>query len=112
MKSLRELGQPAVLVLTRTSRDGWNVEQSSAVDSYLASIQKMSPEQVAQLRSDPQFLLDVQYCDDVTLRTLAAKRLHQLVGQPVEFDPKAPDDSRLAAVEVFRRKLPATRPIQ
>ena len=110
MQSLRAMGEPAALVLMKMDRAGWNTEQWNAVDTFLAAFEPFDTHMIAKLAQDPGYLLSMQYSNDESLRTLAAARLVELLGHPLELDPRSADEARLPIVEQIRKSLPATRP--
>ena len=108
LQSLHNLGEQGALVLMRMDRAGWSAEQSSAIDTFLTSYLPMTAQEAARMGNDASFLLNLQYLDDVNVRTLAATRLAKVIGRPISFDPKAGNAVRLPAVEQMRSALNAT----
>jgi hypothetical protein len=106
--SLHELGEPAALALMHTDRSKFSAAQSSGVDTFLAPYLPLSPDEATRLGKDRDFLLDSQYCGDLALRKLAAARLARVTGRPLEFDPAADDDARVAQIARIREAVPTT----
>ena len=109
-QDLHQMGEPAALTLMRVDRSNFTAAQNSGVDTFLAPYLPLSPGDAARLGRDPNFLLDVQYCSDVSLRKLAATRLAKLTGKPLGFDPAADDQTRLEQVARLRSDPPTTTP--
>ena len=111
LRDLRNLGEKAALVLMKTDRNGLSVEQTNAINTFLAPYMPLSETETKHLGGDPTFLLNLQYSDDVDLRKLAAARLTKVLRKPVGFDPAAADAVRIAGVEKLRSTVtPTTQP--
>ena len=108
LQSLHNLGEQGALVLMRMDRAGWSAEQGSAIDTLLTPYLPLSAQDVAKMGNDASFLLNLQYIDDATVRSLAAARLTKVIGHAISFDPKAENAVRLPAVEQMRSALNAT----
>ncbi|MBV8779981.1 MAG: hypothetical protein JO353_01160 [Phycisphaerae bacterium] len=107
LRSLQSLGEPAALLLMRTDRGKLSAAQNAAIDTFLAPFLPLSANEAKRSGRDPIFLLDVQYCDDANVRTLAAARLTAILGKPLLFDPASPASQRLGGVEEMRSALTA-----
>jgi hypothetical protein len=102
---LHKLGRDAALAIWKMDRRGLTPEQNLRLDEVVARFKPLTDAEAARLGADPHFLLDCLYSDDVTVRKLALKRLKKVSGQNVDFDPEAPDDTRIPAVTALREKL-------
>jgi hypothetical protein len=102
---LRQLGQPAALVLSRSDRSHLTPDQTAGVDTFLAEYLPLDPADAERLRQSPAFLLDSLASEDESLRRLAARRLRQLSEDPVDFDPAASPDTRAAQLQELRRRF-------
>lgn len=105
LAGLREIGQPAAIILMRADRAAMSPEKQSSVDEFLAQFIQLSPDEAKAIRDNPTFLLDVLTSDDVELRKLAWERLKQLTNTPVEFDPRGEDSERNAAIDKLRASV-------
>jgi hypothetical protein len=102
---LHEMGEPAALVLMKMDRSGFSAAVNSGVDTFLAPYLPLAAEEAGKLGRAQNFLLDVQYLNDVELRKLAAARLAKVTGGPVGFDPGAGEEVRLAEVQKAREGM-------
>jgi hypothetical protein len=101
-RDLRAIGEPAALTLMHMDRSKLSAGQSSGVDTFLAPYLPLSPQDAQRLGKDVTFLLDGQYCGDVSLRKIAAARLAKVTGKAIGFDPSADDETRLGQVARWR----------
>jgi hypothetical protein len=112
---LKKLGQPAALVLARMDRSNLSPEQAAGVDEFLAEYLPLSKEDVARLKTSPDFLLDTLASEDPTLRKLALGQLKQVTNS-FDFDPDASHEVRAAQLQKLRASFaastPATAPAQ
>ena len=102
---LKKLGQPAALVLARTDRTNFSQDQNAGVDEFLAEYLTLSKDDVARLKSSPDFLLDTLASENPTLRKLALAQLKQVTSVTVNFDPDAAPDVRAAQLQKLRTAL-------
>jgi len=107
---LAELSDPAAVSLMHIDRSGWSPEQSSRIDGFLSSYRLVSDEDAHRLRDDLNFLLDCLYdTDDFTVHC-SLKRLGEITGKPLAFDPSLRDEARRNAVNALREQLAPTTP--
>ena len=104
-KALREIGQPAAIVLMHADRKGWSTDKSSGVDSFLQEYQQLQNAQARDFGSNAAFLLDCLYSSDVQIRKFAAKRLEKLSGHPVPFDINAELPARVLGISKLYPQL-------
>jgi hypothetical protein len=109
-KNLARLGRDGATVIMRHSRSGLSLEQNARLDELLSHFQPLSADQVRKLSVSPEFLLDCEYCDDATVRRLAAARLAKILGHPLSFNVDLPDAQRGEAIEQIRAQLVTARP--
>jgi hypothetical protein len=102
---LKKLGQPAALVLARIDRTNFSYDQNAGVDEFLAEYLPLSKDDVARLRTSPDFLLDTLASEDPTLRKLALAQLKQVTSVTVDFDADAAPDVRAAQIQKLRTAL-------
>ncbi|MDB5289418.1 MAG: hypothetical protein JWL69_659 [Phycisphaerales bacterium] len=102
---LQKLGRDAALAIWKMDRRGLTLEQNLRLDEVVARFKPLTDSEAARLADDPHFLLDCLYSDDATARKLALRRLKKVTGKDIDFDPDAPDESRLPAVAALRAKL-------
>jgi len=122
MTTLRAMGPDGALVLYHLDRDGLSLEQLGRVDALIAVHSFLARDQAARVGSDPEFLLDCLYSDEVPIREVAAKRLDKLAGKELGIDPAASREIRGAKIEAVRGELsprskpattkPTTAPVQ
>lgn len=109
---LAGLGRDGASAILRLDRHRLSREQNLRLDQVLSRFRQISAGAAKQLKDDPDFLLDCGYCDDLTVRTLAAARLARVLGHGIELHPNASEPMRVEAVDRLRRQLhpePATR---
>jgi hypothetical protein len=104
-QALANLGEPAALYLRTADRTGWTAEQKSRINKFLSDFFPLSDDQVAQLGSDVNFLLDCLASDDPALRTATIQHLQKLTGRNIEIDLDQPMLQRLTAITRLRREL-------
>lgn len=110
---LTAMGLDGASTILRMDRSGLSPEQNVRLDNVIFQFRQISTIAARQLAEDPDFLLDCEYCEDQTIRTLALARLARVLGHPVSLDPNAPEADRVEAVEEARGRLhpsPATAP--
>ncbi len=105
MQRLRQIGQPAALVLHNMDRSAFSSEQNAGVDAFLAEYLQLAPGDVTRLRGSTDFLLDTLACEDAQLRALAVEQLGKVVGRPIEFDPSASSEQRATQLQRLRDSL-------
>jgi hypothetical protein len=99
---LRKLGHPGAAALKKLDVSKLTLQQRLMVPQIIAESCRVTPEEIARLRKDRDFLLDALYCDEENLRTLALERLGQVLGRKVDFDVKANLEKRAEAIEKLR----------
>ena len=110
--TLKQLGEPAAIVLMRSDRKGLNEEQIGRIDAFLTTFKPVSEAKAATLRKDSNFLLDCLYSEDGAIRQLALAELTKVTGKPIAFDSSAGLEARIEAVAKIRESLaPTTREI-
>jgi hypothetical protein len=105
MKSLRQLGEPALECLQSMKRRGWSVEQCNRVDELLNSAWPLEKAAAERIGADLAFVIDCLDLDDPALRDLARKRLEKLTGQATPPQLLSADAAvRRQAVDALREK--------
>jgi hypothetical protein len=105
MEGLREIGQPAAVILLRADRGAMSPEKQSSVDEFLGSFIQLTADEANAMRDDRTFLLDVMTSDDVELRKLAWERLKSITNTTIDFDPRGEDAERAAAIDHLRASI-------
>ena len=105
LASLREIGQPAAIILMRAERSAMSPEKQSGVDTFLASFVQLTGDEVRSMRDSTTFLLDVLTMDDVDLRKLAWERVKSITQTNVQFDPSGDEAQRAVALDQLRASL-------
>jgi hypothetical protein len=95
---IRQLGQPAMIVLAHVDRSKMSAQTKSEIDSILESDVKLSDAEQKAMRDDPTFLLDTLSSDDAYLRRLAWERLKLLTHTTATFDPDSDASARAASI--------------
>ncbi len=103
--ALEEMGHPAILHLAQIDRATLSAEQISRIDTLTAPYRPLDPEEAAKLAESPDFLLDCLYNENETIRELALKKLAQVVGREIPFDPTLEGQPRLEAITTLRAEL-------
>jgi len=110
-EALKQLGQPAAILLMKTDRKGLNDEQIARIDAFLAAYKPVEADKAPKMRKNPNFLLDCLYSDDAAIRKLALAELQKVTGKPIAFNVDAPLETRIETVAKIRESLsPATQP--
>ncbi len=114
MLELKKMGKDAALVILHMKRTDLSAEQNARLDAAIASFTPVSARLATQLRKDPNFLLDCLYCNDETVRAIALRKLSDLTGHQLDFNPKAELAERIVAVNKLRIELltPSTQPVK
>jgi hypothetical protein len=108
---LRELGRNGAAALIHLNRAQLTPEQNARVDLALVPYAQLSMSEAARRRSDPGFLLDCLYSEDVSLRKVAIDRLRQIIRPDIQFDVNADAETRIAAIQSLRPQLlPSSAP--
>ena len=102
---LEKLGRAGAAALMHLDRRRLTPEQNSRIDLPLTPYPQLSMKDAERLRSDPAFLLDCLYSEDLPLRKAALGQLRAVSDQAVEFDVTVNRDSRAKAVEGLRKKV-------
>jgi hypothetical protein len=105
IEGLRQIGEPAALILMRADRSAMSPEKQSGVDEFLAPFVQLTSDEAEAMRDDPTFLLDVLASDDVELRKLAWERLKAVTHTEVNFDPRGEASERAAAIGKLRATI-------
>ena len=104
------LGRDGAGVLIHLDRTRLSPEQNARIDRALFSYARLSLKEVTRLRSDPGFLLDCLYSEDVGLRRAAIDRLRAMVRPDLQFDVNATPEARSATIASLRSQLIPTAP--
>jgi hypothetical protein len=108
---LKAMGKTASLALEKMDRSKLSLQQSSAVDAFLAEAAPLQAEDSSDLAGDKSFLLDVLFSDEAELRKMALKRLSDLSGKQIALDPNLSPAARAQAVARLRAEvIPTTQP--
>lgn len=107
VNKLAKLGRDGATAVLRMKRTGLSLEQNAQLDQLLSRFRPLAADDVRALAADPDFLLDCEYCDDLTVRRLALVRLQRALGRPINIDPASPDVVRGDAIEHLRAEIHA-----
>jgi hypothetical protein len=99
---LSKLGRDGATAILRLDRKQFTVEQNAQLDEVLSRFSPLPASELPTLQNDPNFLLDCEYSDDITVRRLAAERLQQITGRPTNIVIDAPDITRTDMIEKAR----------
>lgn len=110
MNQLRQIGQPAALVLQHMTRSNFSAEQNSGVDAFLAEYLQLKAADISRLRSSAEFLLDTLACEDAALRRLALEQLKLVLDEPVEFDLDGAAEARATQLRKLRESISPSPP--
>ncbi|HWP39880.1 MAG TPA: hypothetical protein VNL70_03060, partial [Tepidisphaeraceae bacterium] len=86
-------------------RTSLSEQQASMVETFLAEYAPLPVDQVAKLRSDISFLLDVLFLEDESLRALALEQIRRVTGKPIALQAGQDPDSRAIAIARLRQQL-------
>ena len=105
-RQLRELGQDAVVYLSRLDHRHLDLEQRMRVRRILMSLTGETDDSplrvVSWLIDDKSAWLTLLSASDLKYRSVAARHLSQLIGKEVEFDPLADEAIRHAQIKRLR----------
>jgi hypothetical protein len=108
-RELYRAGQAVVPYLQSLDRARLDAEQGARIRSIVESLSidyEDRPQRVAAwLAGDQRVWLALMARDDPARRRVAAERLAELLGEPVDFDPDAPADVRQARLSELRTRL-------
>jgi hypothetical protein len=102
---LQQLGREGAAVLIHLDRSRLTPEQNARIDRALIPFAQLPAREAARLRSDPGFLLDCLYSDNLALREAAVNQLRRTIRPDLPFDVNAPAAARAAAVQTLRTQL-------
>ncbi len=105
VRSLVALGRPGAAVMVHLDRTRLSPQQNAQVDRALLPFAQLPVSEATKLRTDPSFLLDCLYEDDLPIRQAALNALQRLVGPRVDMDVNASLDARVPAVAAARTRL-------
>ena len=108
LDQLNQIGTPAAMVLAGLDRTRLSEQQASMVETFLAEYAPVPAEQVARLRNDLSFLLDVLFVEDESLRALALEQIRRVTGKPISLQAKENPDLRAIAIARLREQLIAS----
>jgi hypothetical protein len=110
LAELRKIPQPAGAdAVNHLPRATLTPQQNLLLDLYLAPLKPASDSELNRLRTDPTFLLDCLYAEDVQVRRAALDRLRTLFHPGLDFDIDAPADIRALAIMALRKQLTPNR---
>jgi hypothetical protein len=104
-RALRELGPQGVPILLELDGAALSPEQQVRVAWLLAGHRRLTGEEAEALRGDREFLLDCMEADQAEIRKVADKRLRELVGHEIDYDPEASPAKRRRVTVKLRRDL-------
>jgi hypothetical protein len=105
LDQLNQIGTPAAMVLARLDRTRLSEQQASMVETFLAEYAPVPADQVAKLRNDLSFLLDVLFVEDESLRALAVEQIRRVTGKAISLQAKDNPESRAIAIARLREQL-------
>ncbi len=110
-RELREAGRMVVGYLKRLDPKQLDAEQQYRIHRIIQSMSSHTgndtPAQItAWLAGDPPVWLSLLDRADQSVRCLAAERLKNLLGRPIDFDPAADAETRAAQLEHLRLQVP------
>lgn len=111
-RELKAIAGTAAVVLADRPRKSWTAEQNAWLDAILGDYRRLPPEQAAEWRDDPSFLLRCfAYGDDPAVRADAAREIVRKIAPgaegPCPLDATADLDGRVKAVGAMRTALAA-----
>ncbi|HEX4125657.1 MAG TPA: hypothetical protein VHY37_13090 [Tepidisphaeraceae bacterium] len=106
---LTALGQDAAVVLLHLDRSKLGPEQNARIDKILSPYCPVPAKQAATLRTDPAFLLDCLYSDDLPIRKIALAQLESVTKLTLNFDPPAAPPTRTATIPPILNQLIAAK---
>lgn len=106
-RALRELGLQALPLLLGLDNATLSPEQQARVAGLLAGHRRLTRAEAEALRSDRAFLLDCMESDHAGIRRVADKRLRELLGRGIDYDPEAsPAERRRVTIKLRRDLVP------
>ncbi len=102
---LHNLGTDGAAVMVHMDRTRLSPEQNMLIDRALVQYAQLPARDAARLRSDPAFLLDCLYSEDITIRRAALSRLNKIAKGNLPFDVTADAVTRARAVALLRQQL-------
>jgi hypothetical protein len=102
---LADLGRDGATAILRLDRTGLSLQQNVRLDEVVARFRRMPRATAYRLEGNVDFLLDAEYCDDATVRSLAAQKLETILGHPLSLDVNSIGPARLDAIEAIRLGL-------
>jgi hypothetical protein len=103
--ALAGLGRDGASAIIRLDRQQLSLEQIVRLDEVVARFNRMPDDATRRLKTNPDFLLDCEYCSDLTVRAIAAERLRKLLGHPTGLDRTTTDIAKSDAVEKLREQF-------
>ena len=104
VQKLKEIGDPVIPAILKLDRKQLTPEQSTGLDSVLASLLKPDDE-LTKLRTDANFLADCLYTSDERILRAALNHINKLLDKETKLDPATTTDQRAPIVEPLRREL-------
>jgi hypothetical protein len=95
---LANLDKSAAVVLMRLDRTKLTAEQNARIDKLLSPYLPISATSAADLRTDPSFLLNCLYSENIVIRKIALAQLQSVTKLTLNFDPAADAPTRNAAI--------------
>ena len=105
---LARLGRDCATAIAHLRRDQLSLEQNVRLDEILSRFRPLTAQEVKSLRNNPNFLLDCEYCEDATVRTLATARLSQILGHRLDLKGDSPEVLRAQTIEKMRAEISST----
>jgi hypothetical protein len=106
LNDLIALGGPAARLLLERPRHDLTPEQNTRLESFLAAYQTLTPERVAELRQDADFLIrSFIYSEDPKIRSAAQADLLGKSPEAAHLDPAATREARARAAGKLRERL-------
>jgi hypothetical protein len=102
---LADLGKDAAVVLMQLDRTKLTPEQNARVDKVLAPYLPVDASAAAKLRTDPAFLVNCFYSDELIIRKAAFAQLESFTKLKLNFDPAAAPPTRTAAIPAVLKQL-------
>lgn len=103
---LQEMGPTAALLASRRPADSLSAQQQSMIDILMETFRPIDSADLQRLRTDPDFLLDCLYSEDLILRQIALEQLEELLGHEVDVDIAGDTAERAQTIERLRQELP------
>jgi hypothetical protein len=108
---LADLGKDGALALVHLDRSKLDPEQNARIDKVLTPYLPVPQSEAAKLGSNPIFLTNCLYSEDITIRKAALAHLQAIVKEPLTFDVNADAASRAKAIAALMQQLQTAKAV-